>query len=305
MAEGMLAGKVALVTGAGRGIGRAIALAMAAEGARLVVNDAGLSLSGEPEDERPADTVVREIRERGGEAVASHDSVAEFEAAGRIVEAALEAFGRLDVVVNNAGILRDAIFHRMTPEDFRAVIDVHLHGSFHVSRHAAGHFRRQGSGVFLHMTSTSGLIGNLGQANYMAAKLAIVGLSKAIALDMARFGVRSNCIAPFAWSRMIAEIPEKPGEEARLANLRRMTPERVAPLAVFLASDAAASVTGQIFAIRGTEVFLMSQSRPLRGLHRRGGWTPQALAEEMLPAFAPDFYGLDRSADVFSWPAPE
>ncbi len=305
MTEGMLAGKVALVTGAGRGIGRAIALAMAAEGARLVVNDAGLSLSGEPEDERPADTVVREIGERGGRAVASHDSVAEFEAAGRVVATALEAFGTLDIVVNNAGILRDAIFHRMTPEDFRAVIDVHLHGSFNVSRHAAGHFRGQGSGAFVHMTSTSGLVGNLGQANYMAAKLAIVGLSKAIALDMARFGVRSNCIAPFAWSRMIADIPEKPGEEARLANLRRMTPERVAPLAVFLASDAAASITGQIFAMRGTEVFLMSQSRPLRGLHRRGGWTARALAEEMLPAFAPDFYPLDRSADVFSWPAPE
>ena len=305
MDEGMLAGRVALVTGGGRGIGRAIALAMAAEGARLVVDDAGLSLAGEPEEAAPAEQVVREIRERGGEAVACCESVADFAAAGRMVEAACDAFGRLDIVVNNAGILRDRIFHRMTPEDFRAVIDVHLQGAFNVSRHAAERFRAQGAGVFLHMTSTSGLVGNLGQANYMAAKLGIVGLSKAIALDMARFGVRSNCIAPFAWSRMIASIPEREGEEGRLADLRRTTPERVAPLAVFLASEEARGITGQIFAIRGTEVFLMSQSRPLRGLHRRGGWTARALAAEMLPAFAPDFYGLDRSAEVFSWPVPE
>lgn len=298
----MMAGRAVLVTGAGRGIGREIALLMAAEGADVVVNDLGASLDGAGADEGPAAEVVAAIKDAGGRAVLNADNVADPKGAERMIEAALDAFGRIDAVVNNAGILRDAIFHKMSHADFEAVIDVHLRGSFNTSRAAATHFREQGSGAFVHFTSTSGLIGNVGQVNYAAAKMGIVGLSRGIALDMARFGVRSNCIAPFAWSRMIGSIPTETEEQkARVDKLKSLTPAKIAAMAVFLASDAAAEVSGQIFCVRGDEVFLMSQPRPLRSLHREGGWTPQALADQMLPAFRGDLYPLDVSGDVFSW----
>jgi NAD(P)-dependent dehydrogenase (short-subunit alcohol dehydrogenase family) len=299
---GMLVGKVVVVTGAGGGIGRDFALAMAAQGAAVVVNDVGASVGGEGKDAGPAQQVVDEIRRAGGRAVASMDSVADWDAAHRIVTAALETFGRLDAVVNNAGILRDRFFFNMSVEEWRAVIDVHLHGSFYVSRAAAAHFKNQGTGRYIHMTATSGLVGNLGQANYSAAKLGIVGLSKSIALDMAKYGVTSNCIAPFAWSRMIASIPAVSAEQQeRVDKLKRMETAKIAPLAVFLASDAAADVSGQVFAVRANEIFLMSQSRPLRSVHRADGWTPEAVAEHAMPALRASFYALDRSQDVFSW----
>lgn len=300
--ERMLDGKVAVVTGAGRGIGRSIALLMAGHGAKVVVNDLGASASGEGQDQGPADEVVAAIRSDGGEAVASTDSVASWEGAQKIVQAALDSFGRIDCVVNNAGILRDVIFHRMTEADWDAVIGVHLKGSFNVSRAAAPHFRQQESGSFIHMTSNSGLIGNFGQANYAAAKLGIAGLSKSIALDMARFRVRSNCISPTAWSRLTGTIPtETEQQQKRVKKIMAMTPDKIAPMAVFLASDAAAEVTGQIFAVRHNEIFLMSQSRPLRSVHRGEGWTPDTIAQHALPALKRGFYALDRSADVFSW----
>jgi len=299
----MLAGKVAVVTGAGGGIGREIALAMALAGAKVVVNDIGASLTGQgPTSATPGEQTVQIIAQRGGEAVLNTDSVADWASAQRIIQAALDAFGRIDILVNNAGILRDQIFHKMSVEDWKAVIDVHLNGSFYTSRAAAEHFRKQGSGAYVHMTSTSGLIGNFGQANYSAAKLGVAALSKSIALDMQRFGVRSNCIAPFAWSRMTSSIPsETEAEKARVARLQQMTPDKNAPLAVYLASDAAKDVTGQIFAARHNELFIFSQPRPVRSTHRGEGWTPEAIADVAMPALKSAFLPLDRSGDVFCW----
>lgn len=298
----LLEGKVAVVSGAGNGIGREIAIAMALAGARVIVNDIGTSLTGEGQSATPAEQTRAIIRQRGGEAEISTESVAEWASARRIVEAALDHFGRIDIVVNNAGILRDVIFHKMTPEDWTAVINVHLNGSFFLSRAAAEYFRRQESGAFVHMTSTSGLIGNFGQANYAAAKLGIVALSKSIALDMKRYNVRSNCIAPFAWSRMTSSIPaETPEQKAKVEKIKQMTPDKNAPMAVYLASDAAREVTGQVFAVRNNEIFLMSAPRPIRSVHRSEGWTPQTIAEHAIPALRDAFMPLDRSGDVFSW----
>lgn len=302
MSQGIVAGKVAIVTGAGRGIGRAIALGLAAEGAKLVVCDIGASLEGGGTDVGPAHEVVNEIRRAGGEAVASTLSIAEPGNAGEIVRKAVDEFGRVDILVNNAGILRDRIFHKMTDSDWADVIAVHLTGSFAMSRAAAGHFREQNSGSFIHMTSTSGLVGNFGQANYMAAKMGIVGLSRGIALDMQRFQVRSNCIAPFAWTRMIDSIPAETEEEKRrLGRFQQMTPEKIAPLAVYLGSDRAKDISGQIFAVRNNEIFLFNQPRPVGTLHRREGWTPQAIGEQFRDAFGPALTPLERSGDVFSW----
>jgi NAD(P)-dependent dehydrogenase (short-subunit alcohol dehydrogenase family) len=299
----MLASKVAVVTGAGGSIGREIALAMALAGAKVVVNDIGASLTGQgPTSVTPGEQTVQIIAQRGGQAVLNTESVANWTSAQRIIQAALDAFGHIDILVNNAGILRDQIFHKMSVEDWKAVIDVHLNGSFYTSRAAAEHFRKQGSGAYVHMTSTSGLIGNFGQANYSAAKLGIAALSKSIALDMQRFGVRSNCIAPFAWSRMTSSIPaETEAEKARVARLQQMTPDKNAPLAVYLASDAAKDVTGQIFAARHNELFIFSQPRPVRSTHRGEGWTPETIAEVAMPALKSAFLPLDRSGDIFCW----
>lgn len=298
----MVKDKVVLVTGAGGGIGRDFALAFAAHGAKVVVNDLGTSVAGEGASAGPAQKVADEIKANGGHAVASTDSVADWESANRIVKTAIDAFGHLDCVVNNAGILRDRFFFNMSVQEWKSVIDVHLNGSFYVSRAAAPYFKSQNSGCYVHMTSTSGLIGNLGQANYSAAKLGVVGLSKSIALDMARYGVRSNCIAPFAWSRMIGSIPtETPDQKARIEKMKVMETSKIAPLAVYLASDTAKDVTGQIFAVRANEIFLMSQSRPLRSVHRAEGWTPSTIAEHGMPALRAGFFPLDRTQDVFTW----
>jgi NAD(P)-dependent dehydrogenase (short-subunit alcohol dehydrogenase family) len=299
----LLEGKVALVTGGGRGVGRGIALMLAQEGARVVVNDLGATLDGRPSDESPAQEVVAAIRAAGGQAVVDGGSVADWDQAHGMVQAALDAFGRIDIVINNAGILRDAMFHRMSEAEFDDVIAVHLKGSFAVSRATAPHFKAQGSGCYVHMTSTSGLIGNLGQANYSAAKLGIAALSKSIAIDMQKSGVRSNAVAPFAWTRMIDSIPaETPEQKRRLEGLKKLVPEKVAPLVVALCSDAARDVTGQIFGVRNNEIFLFSQPRPVRSAHRGGdGWTPESVLQTALPMLRADFYGLDRSGDVFTW----
>jgi NAD(P)-dependent dehydrogenase (short-subunit alcohol dehydrogenase family) len=293
----MLKGKVAVITGSGAGIGRDFALAFAASGASVVVNDLGKTKDGAS----AAQSVVDEIKAAGGSAAASTDSVAEWESANRIVQCALDNFGRIDSVVNNAGIVRDRFFFNMSVEEWRAVVDVHLNGSFYVARAAAPHFKSQNSGAYVHMTSTSGLIGNIGQANYSAAKMGVAGLSKSIALDMAKFNVRSNCIAPWAWTAMTATIPDTPENQPRIAKMKKMESAKIAPLAVYLASDAAAKVSGQIFGVRANEIYFFSQIRMMRSVHRSEGWTPEAIAEHAMPAFESSFYPNVPSLVLTPW----
>lgn len=302
--KGSVQGKVFVVTGGGRGIGREIALLAAREGARVVVNDLGASPDGEGKDLGPAEEVVQEIKAAGGQAVVNGDSVADAIGAARIVQCASDSFGRVDVVVNNAGILRDRIFYRMSREDWDAVIQVHLSGSFYVARAAAPFFKEQNSGSYVHFTSTSGLIGNVGQANYGAAKMGIIGLSKLIALDMQRFNVRSNCIAPAAWSRLIGTIPAETEQgKARLERVKAMSADKIAPVAVYLGSDAAAAVNGQVFGVRKNEVTLYSQPRPIRSVHRGEGWSVQTLAEHGMPALKGSFVPLHSTSEILNWEA--
>jgi NAD(P)-dependent dehydrogenase (short-subunit alcohol dehydrogenase family) len=298
----MLNGKVVAVTGAGRGIGRAIAMLCAAEGASVVVNDLGGAVDGSGGDKGPAESVVAEIKAAGGEAVANLASITDPGGAESIIEDGVKAFGRIDGVVNNAGFLRDTIFHKMSVLDWQQVIDVHLNGYFYVAKAAARHFKDQGSGAYVHFTSTSGLVGNFGQANYSAAKMGVVGLSNSIALDMKRFGVRSNCIAPFAWSRLTETVPTDTPEQAeRVERMKQSTPEKIAPLVAFLCADAAKDVTGQIFVVRKNEIFLFSKPQMLRSAHRSEGWTPETIASDMLPMLEPSFQPLKRSPEMFSW----
>jgi NAD(P)-dependent dehydrogenase (short-subunit alcohol dehydrogenase family) len=298
----LLKGKVVLVTGAGRGVGRAIALEAARQGAAVAVNDLGVALDGSGQDAGPAQQVVAEIEAMGGRAIALTKSVASWNDAHEMVAETVDRLGGIDGVVNNAGNLRDVIFHKMTEDDFHAVINVHLIGSFNMSRAAANYFKDQKSGAFVHMTSTSGLIGNFGQANYSAAKLGIVGLSKSIALDMQKFNVRSNCIAPFAWTRMIDSIPiTSPEQAVRVERLKQLVPEKVSPCAVALLSDHAERVNGQILGVRNNEIFLFSQNRPVKTAHAADGWTPEKIIDRMIPQFEHEFYPLLRSGDIFSW----
>ena len=300
---GMLAGKVVAITGAGRGVGREIALLAARHGAAVVVNDPGVGGAGEGGDAGPAQQTTDAIIAAGGQAHANLASVTDPLGAASIIEDAVQHFGRIDAVVNNAGILRDSIWHKLSHEDWRAVIDVHLNGCFNVSKAATPYFREQQSGSFIHFTSTSGLIGNIGQANYSAAKLGLVALSHSIALDMARAGVRSNCIAPFAWSRMTASIPaETPAQKERVERLKSMSADKVAPLVAFLASDAAKQVNNQIFSVRKNEIVLFSKPRPLRSMTKAEGWTPQSIADELIPAFSASFARADEvTANVFPY----
>jgi NAD(P)-dependent dehydrogenase (short-subunit alcohol dehydrogenase family) len=294
--------RVVVVTGAGRGIGRAIAGSLAKSGWAVVVNDLGAGPQGGGADAGPAETAVQEIRDAGGTAIASGGDISDWDATRAMVHSAVEEFGRLDAVVNCAGILRDSIFHKMPEADWDAVLKVHLKGSFAVSRAAAEVFRAQSAGAYVHMTSTAGLIGNLAQANYSAAKLGVVGLSRSIALDMARYSVRSNAVAPFAWSRLIGTLPEDtPAEKARVARMKAMTPDQIAPLVGFLLSDAAADITGQVFVVRGNEVMLMSQPRPMKTMARPDGWTEESLAGQFAPAIRSSLVPLETSPQLFSY----
>jgi NAD(P)-dependent dehydrogenase (short-subunit alcohol dehydrogenase family) len=299
---GLLEGKVIIVTGAGAGVGRGIAREAARQGARVIVNDLGVQIDGSNASSGPAEETVAMIRTEGGEATANCDSVAEWAGAQKMVQQALDLYGRIDGVVNNAGNLRDMVFHKMSEDEFDAVIRVHLKGSWNVSRAAAPHFKSQESGAYVHMTSTSGLIGNFGQANYAAAKMGIVGLSKSIAVDMQRFNVRSNCIAPFAFTRMVGSIPtDTPEKAARMKTLQTMEADKIAPFTLALLSDEAKHVNAQIFGVRNNEIFLFSQPRPIRTAHAGEGWTVRSCIERALPMFQPAFHALDLSRDVFNW----
>lgn len=301
---GVLDGKVIIVTGGGNGIGKECALLAGREGASVLVNDLGGGLKGDDSGSAgPAEQVAQEIRATGGKAVSNSDSVADYDAVAAMCEQAKKTFGGLHAIINPAGILRDGMFHKMAPEDWRAVIDVHLHGAFNVARASIEHFREQQDGSYVLFTSTSGLIGNIGQANYAAAKLGVMGLSRIIAMENAAKSVRSNIIAPFAWTRMIASIPVK--DEASAARVERfkrsMRADQVAQLAVALCADGAKDTTGQIFAVRGNEVFLFNQPRPIRGMARLEGWSPASILEHALPAMRANYTDVGASASVFPW----
>lgn len=301
---GVMDGKVVLITGAANGIGKECALIAGREGAMVVVNDLGGGVAGGDEGSAgPAEQVAQEIRKAGGQAVSNSDSVTNRDGVKRMIEQAMDSFKGLHAIINPAGILRDVMFHKMTDADWDQVIEVHLQGSYNVCRAAINHFREQGEGSIVLFTSTSGLIGNIGQANYAAAKMGIVGLARIIAMEGAQKNVRANTIAPFAWTRMIATIPVKDEASAKRVERMRnmMRADQVAQLAVSLASPATKDVSGQIFAARGNEIFLMSQPRPVRGIGKVEGWTPETIAEHAMAALKPSFTDLGATNSVFGW----
>ena len=292
---GVLSGKVVLVTGGGNGIGRECALIAAREGAKVVVNDLGSSLNGADEGSAgPAETVAQEIIAAGGEAVSNSESVTSYASVQGMVQQALDTFGGLHAVINPAGILRDGMFHKMSEADWDAVIAVHMRGTFNVCRATIEHFREQQDGAYVLFTSTSGLLGNIGQANYGAAKMGIAGLSRIIGMEGASKNVRSNVIAPVAWTRMTQSVPVK--DEAAAERRRKMAEtiraDQPAILSVALCADDAKHVSGQIFGARGDDIQLYSQPRPIMNLNKEEGWSPTSIIAECFPQMQEKFYSV-------------
>lgn len=278
-------GKVAIVTGGGRGIGREESLLLAREGARVVVNDVGRELDGRDSNERPADEVVELIQREGGEAVASHEDVSSFEGARKIVDLALSAFGRLDALINNAGIVRDRMIFNMTEEEFDTVVAVHLKGHFNCARWASAYWRsetqkgRSSTHHIVNTTSGSGLVGNVGQTNYGAAKAGIAAMTRIWAMELERFGVKVNAIAPVARTRMtVAAFGEIDTSEE---NFDLMDPANIAPLAVYLASDLSSHLSGEVFGIRGGDLDHYLPWNNPRSISKEGRWSVQEISERM------------------------
>ncbi len=298
----MLDGKVAIVTGSGRGIGRAMAEGMAKHGAKVIVNDPGVAQTGEGGDKGPAQEVVDAIKAAGGDAAPNFDSVTSFEGTTNMVNLALATYGRLDIVVNNAGVLRDRMLHKMSPEDWQVVQDVHLGGHFNMCRAAINVFREQQSGRVINFTSTSGLIGNMGQTNYGAAKLGIVGFTRILAMESKSKHITVNAIAPFAWTRMTASIPvTDEASQARVDNIKKMKPEFIANLVVYLCSDKAGDITGQVFGVRAGEIIIFGFPQPLRAVHHAGGWSPEEIGDKAMGALSPFFTPPQVTTDLFPY----
>jgi NAD(P)-dependent dehydrogenase (short-subunit alcohol dehydrogenase family) len=271
----LLEERVAIVTGSGRGIGREFALCLASEGASVVVNDVGVSLDGRGTEEDPAAQVCKEIERAGGRAVPNYDSVSDFEGAGRIVQTAVDAFGRLDVLVNNAGIVRDRSLLKMEESDFDAVVAVHMKGAFNCARHAGAVMKEAGYGRIINITSSAGLRGNFGQTNYGAAKAGIMGMTFIWALELGRHGITVNAVAPAGATRMTAALFERSGEEPP----PEQNPALNAPLVAFLASERAAHVNGQILGRSDYAFTLFQHPKQIAWMWRDGGWTPQQVAD--------------------------
>lgn len=298
---GMLDGRVAICTGSGRGVGAEVAKMMAANGAKVIVNDPGVAQSGDGGDQTPAQQIVDEIKKAGGQAVANFGSVAKYEDCLAMVAQAREAFGGLHILFNPAGILRDRMFHNMSPDDWQAVIDVHLTGHFNVTRAAINLFREQNYGRIIMVSSTSGALGNVGQANYGAAKMGIIALARIVAMENASKGITCNTIMPSADTRMTRAVPtpkDPKAAEVREERLRRSRADAIAPLCVFLASEQASYVNGQLFHQRAAELSLYSHPRPVRMVHQNGGWTPETIAENAMPALAVGFSNVGDSRAI-------
>jgi NAD(P)-dependent dehydrogenase (short-subunit alcohol dehydrogenase family) len=277
---GLLEGKVAAITGAGRGIGRGIALLMAEHGAKVVVNDPGVGPDGTGHDDGPASQVVAEINAKGQTAVANYETVATPEGGEAIIKTALDSFGRIDILVNNAGILRDRMIFNMSEQEWDEVMAVHLHGHFHTIKPASVLMRQQRYGRIINFASESGLWGNAGQANYGAAKSAIAGLSRVVARDLGRYGVTSNVIAPRAMTRLIATIPGRDGNPDT-ERIQQLEPEAIAPMVAYLASDDAWNINGQQFLVYAGTVAVLHHPVPWKTLYKPGTWTLDELSEHV------------------------
>ena len=299
----ILEGKTILVTGGGRGIGRECALAAAKYGAKVLVNDLGGGMaSTEDGSIGPAQEVVNEIRAAGGTAAANGGNVAKIEDVAQMVEQAKDELGGLHGVINPAGILRDLTLHKMTEADWDSVLAVHLRGSFNIVKTTIEHFREQREGSYVLFGSTAGLIGNVAQANYAAAKMGIVGLSRVVAIEGQSRNIRSNVLAPFAWTRMMdSVVPQNDEQAARLDRMKKtMRADQVAEFAVALCAPSA-DISGQIYAVRGDEILLFSQPRPIRSVSRIGGWDVNSILEAGLPSLKPSNIELCVPAAVFPY----